>query len=80
MKANEDINKTIKKDKYEKVIFWVGSGVSYEKPICFPLGNSLTKLALEDVLNKDYKSFIDNYKKIFICTAGMTNPLFSAYG
>lgn len=64
MKTNEDINKTIKKDKYEKVIFWVGSGVSYEKPTCFPLGNSLTKLALEDGLDKDCESFIDNYKKV----------------
>lgn len=63
MKTNEDINKTIKKDEYEKVIFWVGSGVSYEKPTCFPLGNSLTKLALEDGLDKDCESFIDNYKK-----------------
>lgn len=64
MKANEDINKTIKKDEYEKIIFWVGSGVSYEKPTCFPLGNSLTKLALEDGLDKDCESFIDNYKKV----------------
>lgn len=64
MKTNKNFNKTIKKDEYEKVIFWVGSGVSYEKPTCFPLGNSLTELALEDGLGEDYESFIDNYKKV----------------
>lgn len=63
MKTNKNFNKTIKKDEYEKVIFWVGSGVSYEKPTCFPLGNSLTELALEDGLGEDYELFIDNYKK-----------------
>ena len=64
MKTNKNFNKTIKKDEYEKVIFWVGSGVSYEKPTCFPLGNSLTELALEDGLGEDYELFIDNYKKV----------------
>ena len=54
----------IKKDEHEKVIFWVGSGVSYEKPTCFPLGNSLTEIALKDGLDKDCESFIDNYKKV----------------
>lgn len=64
MKTKKNFNKTIKKDEYEKVIFWVGSGVSYEKPTCFPLGNSLTELALEDGLGEDYELFIDNYKKV----------------
>ena len=64
MKTNKNFNKTIKKDEYEKVIFWVGSGVSYEKPTCFPLGNSITELALEDGLGEDYELFIDNYKKV----------------
>lgn len=64
MKANKDFDEIIKKEEYEKIIFWVGSGVSYEKPTCFPLGNSLTKLALEDGLGNDCESFVDNYKKV----------------
>ena len=43
----------------DKLVFWTGAGIDYDRPTCLPLGNELTEILLTHACGTKYA------KKIF---------------